>query len=89
LFNKSFLNDMISQFTQRFQKNILIFIQRIQRFKDKICLIRTFVEFFFYCFDKLIDDVNVREIDFTNTTKRWDQILFIDEVVIKIKRDLI
>jgi hypothetical protein len=80
---------MIFQFTQRFKENAFIFIQRIQRFKDKICLIRTFVEFFFYCFDKLIDDVNAREIDFTNTTKKWNQILFIDEIVIKIKRDLI
>jgi hypothetical protein len=80
---------MTSQFTQRFKENIFIFIQKIQRSKNKICLNRIFVEFFFYYFDKLTDDVNAREIDFTNKTKKKDQILFINEVVIKIKRDLI
>jgi hypothetical protein len=79
---------MTSQFTQRFRENIFIFIQRIQRSRNRICLIRILVEFFFYCSDKLIDDVNAREINFTNTTKKWDQIFFIDEIVIKIRRDL-
>jgi hypothetical protein len=74
------LNNMtFFQFIQKFRENNLIFTQRIKFVWFEILL----------NFHKLIDDVNARRIDDANKTKKWDQFVFIYEIVIKIKRDLI